>query len=73
MAKSFKKINILQRDQLEKLTTPRLLAYKKSLLSAPDEPNWDESESARLSKDSVDYERAHKDVTKVLRTRENVE
>lgn len=50
---------------MEALTTPRLLAYKRSLMKVVEKPNWDEP-TAQIYKASEEwrstYEEAARDV-----------
>jgi hypothetical protein len=66
-------MNLLSIEQLEKLTTPRLLAYKKKLMQVPEEPNWDECSGSRMNKIDAAWKKAYADVKSVLSKRENVE
>ncbi len=63
----------LSKEDLEKLTTKRLLAYKNSLMKVPEEPNWDESANQRISKISPEWKKQYHLVKSVLATRENVQ
>ena len=65
---------ILSKEQLEKLTTARLIAYKKSLLKCNEDVNWDTlcSNSHQFVKSSDRWKKAYKDVKDVLAMREHI-
>jgi hypothetical protein len=65
-------MNLLTKEQLEKLTTPRLLAYKNKLMRVPESPNWDEP-SYQLNKTDARWQETCAAVKAVLETREHVE
>jgi len=48
-------VKILTREQLEKLTTKRLLAYKNKLMDVHEGPNWDSDDVVRLNKTSPEW------------------
>jgi hypothetical protein len=62
----------LSRDKLEKLTTKRLLAYKKMLLSYPEGPSWEEHNVFRMNKQDHRWQEVYSIVKEILATRENV-
>jgi hypothetical protein len=69
--------SILTNEQLEKLTTKRLLAYRNSLLKCWDQ--YDEGDegsktgSSRLTKEDQEWKDVYKNVVDILNTREHVE
>ena len=65
-------MKLLTTQQLEKLTTKRLLAYKGALMKVPETPNWDEPD-ARLNKSSDEWQTAYAELKAVLSTRENID
>ena len=62
----------LTKEQLEKLTTKRLLAYKNKLMKYPETKNWDDP-NGRMSKEHQVWKNAYQDLKDVLSTRENIE
>lgn len=66
-------VKILTREQLEKLTTKRLLAYKNKLLKVPEEPNWDEANNTRINKLSKEWIDLYSLVKEILSKREHIE
>lgn len=64
-------IKILSKDQLEKLTTKRLLAYKNKLMDVHDHPDWDYP--GGFSKEHPDWQKLYTDVKDVFSKREHVE
>ena len=65
-------MKLLNKEQLEKLTTSRLLAYKNKLMMVPETSNWDEP-TAQITKDTVVWQETYLDLKEVLKTREHVE
>jgi len=65
-----KRIN-LTKEALNKLTTPRLLKYKNSLLECPDDINWNGCQ--RFTKASDCWRQHYALVKSILATREHVE
>ena len=65
-------MKLLTKEQLEKLTTKRLLAYKDALMKVPETPNWDDPEE-RLNKTSYEWKITYAAVKGVLSEREHVE
>jgi len=67
----------LSREEMEKLTTPRLLAYRKRLYSAPEGPSYDERKPGDthygLYKSHDDWKAAAANLKAVLAGRENIE
>lgn len=60
----------LSKDQMEKLTTKRLLAYKNKLMKYHDHPDWDDLDS--ISKASDIWKEIYANLKSVLATRENL-
>jgi len=65
-------MKILSRDQLEKLSTKRLLAYKNKMMQVPENENWDEP-NVRWNKSSPSWQYLYSLVKEILSTREHVE
>lgn len=65
---------IHNRTQLEALTTPRLLAYKASLMKVPEKANWDGEKFGRgyINKSQSSWQDVLNLVKTVLATRENI-
>ena len=66
-------MTFLTREQLEKLTTQRLYAYKKSLMRAVDGPDWDEDNDNGFHRKNPDWVRTYGAVKEVLGAREHIE
>lgn len=66
-------MKLLKKEQLEKLTTVRLLAYKNKLMSVWDHPNWEREYDKGLSKEDPDWKQAYQDLKEVLKLREHIE
>ncbi len=66
-------VKFLNRNELEKLTTQRLLAYKNKLMKVPESPSWDESDDNVVNKTSSVWIEVYEDVKAILATREHVE
>ncbi len=64
------KDNFLSKDQMEKLTTKRLLAYKNKLMKYHDHPDWEDPDS--ISKASDIWKETYANLKAVLATRENI-
>lgn len=62
--------NFLSKDQMKKLTTKRLLAYKTKLMSYHETPDWDDPDS--VCKTSNSWKEAYANLKSVLATRENL-
>ncbi len=62
---------LLTKEELEKLTTKRLLAYKQSLLIVYESPDLDNPHS--LSKESEEWKACYKSTKDILATREHIE
>ena len=60
----------LSKDELEKLTTKRLLAYKNKLMKYHDHPDWEDPNS--ISKASDIWKETYSNLKAVLATRENL-
>lgn len=65
-------VKLLTKDQLQKLTTKRLLAFKNALMNVPEGPNWEPSDYPRIYKSHPDWQRLYKDVKAILATREHI-
>lgn len=61
----------LSKEELDKLTTKRLLAYKNSLMKVPEEPNLENDD--RMNKTRPEWKKQYHLVKSVLSTREHVE
>ena len=61
----------LTKFEMERLTTPRLLAYKAKLMKYRESPNWDDV--SYITKSHPAWQEAYKNVKEVLATREHVE
>jgi hypothetical protein len=62
--------NLLSKEQMEKLTTKRLLAYKTKLMSYHETPDWDDPNS--ICKASNVWKETYANLKAVLATRENI-
>lgn len=58
--------------QLEKLSTQRLLAYKKKLLSVPESSDWGSGWS-QINKSTASWKEAYQNVKDILAKREHLE
>lgn len=65
------RMQLLTPEALEKLTTPRLLAYRKRLLKAHETAHWDGSQEI-LTKDSPVWQEHYVKVKEILDQREHV-
>jgi hypothetical protein len=66
-------MKILSKSELEKLTTPRLLAYLGSLLKCPESNGFNDLyESYELAKNDVEWIEHHQLVKSILKNREHV-
>jgi hypothetical protein len=63
-------LNILSNEELKKLTTKRLLAYKKSLMKVHETPSWDGDDDCKAS---PLWKSVYARVKAILATREHVE
>jgi len=66
------KRNILTHEQLESLTTPRLLAYKNSLLKCNEGPHWDE-DGPGWDKQCPEWQEHYKLVKEILANRPHID
>lgn len=66
-------MKILQKTELEKLTTPRLLAYLRAWLSVPETQDYDDEDAARMTKDNPIWSQQHRLIKSILSTREHVD
>lgn len=64
------KDNFLSKDQMEKLTTKRLLAYKTKLMSYHETPDWNDPDS--ICKTSDSWKKVYANLKTILATRENL-
>jgi predicted heme/steroid binding protein len=62
-------VKILTREQLEKLTTKRLLAYKNKLMDVHEGPNWDEGSYQGLNKTDEEWKSLYALVKEILAAR----
>ena len=63
---------LLSKEEMEKLNTTRLLAYKRSLLSCRETPSWDNDNPKELTKDTKEWRDIHKEIKDILATREHI-
>lgn len=69
-----RRFKILSRPQMEALTTPRLLAYRTSILRAHEKREWHYGTSDEfMVKEDASWQELHSNVCEVLSTREHVE
>lgn len=61
----------LSKEQMSKLTTQRLLAYKKKLYKYPEGPDWETDDN--MNKSRPEWQEAYKNIKEVLSSREHVE
>ncbi len=70
-------MNLLSREQLEKLTTKRLLAYKNKLMQVHDSGDWNDYcicfQNEHINKTSPVWQETYQNVKSVLATREHIE
>lgn len=70
-------MNLLSREQLEKLTTKRLLAYKNKLMQVHDSGDWNDYcicfQNEHINKTSPEWQETYQNVKSVLATREHIE
>ena len=66
-------MNYLSTNEMEKLNTKRLLAYKTKLMKANDGPDRDAVAADNFNKAHPDWQAAYENVKTVLNTREHVE
>ena len=60
----------LTKEEMEMLTTKRLLTYKKKLLKYHDDDNW--NDTSMPNKSSAEWQTAYKNCKMILATREHV-
>ena len=65
-------ISKLTKEQMQTLTTKRLLAYKNKLMQCHDGPNWDFDKYNDFDKSSPEWQEIYTNLKEVLSTRENV-
>ena len=63
-------VKLLTKEEMEKLTTERLLAYKNKLMQVVE---FDDEDSDRMTKSSPEWQSLYANVKSVLSTREHVE
>lgn len=66
-------VKILSKEELEKLSTKRLLAYKNRLMKVPEEADTDNKNPDYMYKGHSIWKRLYQDVKDVLKTREHIE
>ncbi len=66
-------MKLLDKEQLQKLTTQRLLAYKNILMQVPEKPNWGDSLFTKITKEHPKWRETYAAVKEILKTREHVE
>jgi len=60
----------LTKEQMEKLTTKRLLAYKNKLMQYPEGPDWDTNEG--MNKSHSEWKQTYQNLKDILATREHI-
>lgn len=60
---------LLNEEQMEKLSTPRLLAYRNRLLTVPEGPNWEESDYSRQNKQNPKWQECYSQCIAILSRR----
>jgi len=65
-------MNLLTNEQMKKLNTKRLLAYKNALMKVPEGPNYYEDNVERLNKTSPRWQDTYFHVKTILASREHV-
>lgn len=65
-------VKFLSKEELEKLTTPRLLAYKNKLMKYPEGPSWEEDNVFRMNKQDPRWQELYALVKNILNSREHV-
>lgn len=66
-------MKLLTKEQMGKLTTARLLAYRNSLLSVVETGRHFQDDYVYFAKDSPTWKRTYKQLKEVLATREHVQ
>ena len=66
-------VSFLTKEELQKLTTKRLLAYKNKLMKCPETPNWDEYNRPVMNKQDPKWQDLYAMVKEVLSSREHVD
>lgn len=64
---------LLTTEAMQLLTTPRLLAYKTSLMQVPETPSWEEDNVDRLNKTSPAWIETYNALKEILKTRGNIQ
>ena len=67
-----RRVKLLSKIEMEKLTTERLLAYKKRIMQVPEGPSWDEDNVDRINKTSPEWQETFNNLKEVLSTREHI-
>lgn len=67
-----RKKRFLLKEELEKLTTPRLLSYLRSLHTYHETLHWDDEIGSEVTKSSEVWKEHHKLVKEILSKREHV-
>lgn len=65
-------IKFLTKEELEKLTTKRLLAYKNKLMKCPEGYDWEPDSSYRITKQDPKWQEIYSLVKDILSKREHV-
>ncbi len=70
-------MKLLSKEELKKLTTKRLLAYRNAIYKVPETPDWDggmvsNPEDSQLNKTDPEWQETIRNVKEILDTRENV-
>lgn len=65
-------MNILSRFEMERLTTPRLIAYRNSLLRCREGHHWDGDGDGIIAKEDDVWKRCYEVCLDILRKREHV-
>lgn len=66
------KTRFLSKEQMEKLTTKRLLAYKNRLMKVVEGPSYDDDPDALVGKKDPEWKEIIKLIKSILKTREHV-
>lgn len=62
----------LSEKELEKLTTPRLLNYLRSLHAYHETPHWDDERPGEMTKDNEEWKKQYSLVKSILSNREHL-
>lgn len=66
-------MKLLSKEQLQNLTTPRLLAYKNKLMQVPEASYLENTSPPKFSKSDPQWQETYTVLKEVLSTREHVE